>query len=72
MEEQLDMDSPAQKSSFYNKVTQAKEDIKNLLNNEHHSENVQKSVLGFSPRPSQMQGDKFDEPIEHHGKTQNF
>ena len=64
MEEQLDRDSSAMKSSFYNKVTQAKEDIKNLLSSEQHSEDVQKSVLGFSPRPSLMQTDKLDVHID--------
>ena len=67
MEEKLEEDSPALKSSFYNRVTQAKEDFKTLLNDEHQSENAQKSILGFSPRPS-LPTDKEEQPTDQSTK----
>ena len=51
MEKQLDEESPTHRSSFYNQVTQAKHDMKALLESEEHKETVRKSVLGFSAAP---------------------
>ena len=54
MEQQIDESSAAQRSSFYKQVTKAKQDMKELLKSDEHSETVRVSVLGFSPTPRML------------------